>query len=132
VVSAVNYPEMKNLISILFSFYVVFVPFQVAAEMQLLMAEEDGCYWCRKWQQDIGHIYPKTLEGKTAPLVRFDIHDAPEDVEFDKPLHFTPTFILIDDGRELGRIEGYPGEDFFWALLSFIFKDQNISLDQGE
>ncbi len=30
---------------------------------------------------------------------------------------FTPTFVLFDDGREIGRIEGYPGEDFFWGLL---------------
>jgi hypothetical protein len=31
---------------------------------------------------------------------------------------FTPTFILIQDGTEVGRIEGYPGEDFFWPLLA--------------
>ncbi len=30
---------------------------------------------------------------------------------------FTPTFVLIQNGKELGRIEGYPGPDFFWALL---------------
>lgn len=130
--SAVNNPNMKNLISILFGFYVMCVPFQVAAQTQLWMAEEDGCYWCRKWQQDIGHIYPKTPEGQTAPLVRFDIHDAPNAVKFEKPLHFTPTFILVSHGTEVGRIEGYPGEDFFWSLLGLIFKDQNISLDQGE
>ena len=33
------------------------------------------------------------------------------------PIRFTPTFVLVDDGREIGRIEGYPGEDFFWGLL---------------
>ena len=71
-------------------------------------------------------------EGQTAPLVRFDIHDAPNAVKFEKPLHFTPTFILVSHGTEVGRIEGYPGEDFFWSLLGLIFKDQNISLDQGE
>ncbi|MBL3206218.1 thioredoxin family protein, partial [Klebsiella pneumoniae] len=30
---------------------------------------------------------------------------------------YTPTFILVDGGREIGRIEGYPGADFFWGLL---------------
>jgi hypothetical protein len=33
------------------------------------------------------------------------------------PVRFTPTFVLVDEGREIGRIEGYPGEDFFWGLL---------------
>jgi len=31
---------------------------------------------------------------------------------------FTPTFVLMQDGVEIGRIEGYPGEDFFWGLLN--------------
>jgi hypothetical protein len=31
---------------------------------------------------------------------------------------FTPTFVLVEDGTEAGRIEGYPGEDFFWPLLA--------------
>ena len=34
------------------------------------------------------------------------------------PVRYTPTFVLMDDGVELGRIEGYPGEDFFWSRLA--------------
>ena len=33
------------------------------------------------------------------------------------PVRFTPTFVLVDGNREIGRIEGYPGEDFFWGRL---------------
>ena len=29
----------------------------------------------------------------------------------------TQNCLLLDDGRETGRLEGYPGEDFFWFLL---------------
>jgi hypothetical protein len=25
--------------------------------------------------------------------------------------------VLVENGAEIGRIEGYPGEDFFWGLL---------------
>ena len=28
-----------------------------------------------------------------------------------------PVFVLVDKGRELGRIRGYPGEDHFWCLF---------------
>ena len=31
---------------------------------------------------------------------------------------YTPTFVLIDDGREIARLIGYPGEDFFWPILA--------------
>jgi hypothetical protein len=33
-----------------------------------------------------------------------------------KPI-FTPTFVLVEDGREIARLRGYPGDQFFWALV---------------
>ncbi len=101
------------------------------AETYLLMAEEDGCYWCQKWNEEIGHIYPKTAEGRTAPLKRYDLHSETPDVIFARRVHFTPTFVLIDDGTEVGRIEGYPGEDFFWGLVSIMLLEANITLDKA-
>jgi len=35
-----------------------------------------------------------------------------------KGLRYTPTFVLTEGDREIGRIVGYPGADFFWALLA--------------
>jgi thioredoxin-related protein len=113
---------------------VVFVfalaPVAANAETYLLMAEEDGCVWCDKWDEEISHIYPKTAEGRTAPLRRYELHDEAPEVAFEKQVHFTPTFILVQDGVEVGRIEGYPGEDFFWGLLGIMFERAKIPLDQ--
>ena len=84
----------------------------------LVMVEEDGCVWCARWNSDISAIYPKTTEGKIAPLRRLDIHAKPPvNWTFKRSLNFTPTFVLMIDGVESDRIEGYPGEDFFWGLL---------------
>jgi thioredoxin-related protein len=86
---------------------------------ELLMFESDSCQWCRVWHAEIGPIYPKTSEGKKAPLRTVDI-DAPrpDDLDHIQGIRFTPTFVLIDEGgREIGRINGYPGQDFFWGLL---------------
>jgi hypothetical protein len=92
-----------------------------AAETRLLMGVEDGCMWCARWEAQIGPIYPKTTEGEMAPLWQVDINDPlPSDVTLDRPMVFTPTFVVIEDGVEIGRIEGYPGEDFFWGLLGQI------------
>ena len=106
------------------------MPLTASAEQFLLMAEEDGCYWCARWNKEIAHIYPKTAEGQTAPLQRYDLHSETPDVTFVRRVHFTPTFILVEDGREVGRIEGYPGEDFFWGLLGMMFDRAGIPLDQ--
>ncbi len=107
------------------------LPVAAHADPVLLMAEETGCYWCAKWDEEIAHIYPKTSEGRTAPLERYDLRGETPDVEFDRSVRFTPTFILVQDGKEVGRIEGYPGEDFFWGLLNMMFERAEIPLDQA-
>jgi len=95
-----------------------------ALSEELIMFEEDGCVWCARWNRDIGPIYPKSPEGQAAPLRRLDIHDPiPDDVQLARPAFYTPTFVLLRDGVELGRIEGYPGEDFFWGLLGRMLED---------
>jgi len=85
---------------------------------ELVMFESDSCEWCEIWHQEIGPIYPKTAEGRLAPLRRIDIaDDVPRDLAKLRPASFTPTFVLMENGKEITRILGYPGEDFFWGLL---------------
>lgn len=105
------------------------IPSMSWADSQLFMAEEKGCYWCAKWHEEIAHIYPKSPEGHAAPLVRYDLNNEIPDVAFAKSVHFTPTFILVKNGVEVGRIEGYPGEDFFWGLLAMMIRDAGIPLE---
>ena len=103
-----------------------------AQDVQLLMADQDGCYWCERWTEELGEIYPKTAEGRAAPLLRQDIDDPlPEGLTLAKGMHFTPTFVLMVDGKETGRIEGYPGEDFFWGLLGMMLKEAQIPVESG-
>ena len=107
------------------------LPLRLAAEPYLLMAEEPGCYWCGKWNAEIGPIYPKTAEGGSAPLRRYDLRRDSPPVAFERKVRFTPTFILVQDGKEVARIEGYPGEDFFWGLLAAMLEQADIPLDQS-
>ncbi len=84
----------------------------------LLMFEERGCPWCRKWHQEVGPAYPNSPEGRRAPLRILDIHRAlPPEIQLKLPVRASPTFVLVHHNREVGRIVGYPGDAFFWALL---------------
>jgi hypothetical protein len=95
-----------------------------AGELQLLMFEQPGCIYCAAWNDEVAPEYPLTDEGKAAPLRRLQLRDPlPEGIEVVSPPVFTPTFVLVEDGIETGRIEGYPGEDFFWPLLAGLISD---------
>ncbi|MCL3880827.1 thioredoxin family protein [Marivita sp. GX14005] len=88
------------------------------ADPRLVMVEQPGCIYCQRWDAEIAPAYPNTDEGQFAPLLRADLRSGPpEGITYARRVVFTPTFILIENGAELGRIEGYPGEDFFWPLL---------------
>ena len=100
------------------------------AGTELMMAEEPGCMWCAAWNRDIGPIYDKTGEGEAAPLRRVNILDPlPEDITLARSVNFTPTFILLVDGTEVSRLEGYPGEDFFWGLLGDMLQKAQIDFE---
>jgi len=88
---------------------------------ELLMFESATCEWCEIWDQEVGVVYGKTPEGRVAPLRRIDIYETrPDDLQPVRGIVYTPTFVLWERGREVGRIIGYPGEDGFWGLLGVI------------
>ena len=91
---------------------------------ELIMVEQQGCYYCEEWKDQLGHIYPKTPEGKYAPLKTFDITEVDEIKGLERDVIFTPTFILMEKNKELGRLEGYSSEDFFWELLEVILEKE--------
>ena len=96
---------------------------------ELVMFWQKGCVWCERFEREIAPAYDKTDEGKRAPLRRVDIGKAmPPDLGFVRRERFTPVFVLVDEGREFGRIRGYPGDTFFWGLLAGMIE----KLDRGE
>ncbi len=101
---------------------ILFVAAPPAVAAELVMVEQTGCEWCERWNEEIGVIYHKTAEGRHAPLRRVDLRSMPEDLHIARRVNFTPTFLIVENGEELTRLEGYPGEDFFWPLLAIMLK----------
>jgi thioredoxin-related protein len=87
-----------------------------ARAAELIMIERAGCSVCVRWEREIAPIYPKTPEGIRAPLRRVDIGEA-DRLGLAEPVRFTPTFVIVDHGQEVGRITGYRNDDMFWGLL---------------
>ena len=68
-----------------------------ARAAELVMFTRAGCSWCETFDREIEPV--------------------PTDLAFVEVERLTPVFVLVDKGREIGRIRGYPGEAFFWDLL---------------
>lgn len=90
----------------------------LAGASELVMFEQAGCIYCQRWERDVGALYERTDEAKALPLRRVDIQNQKmSGVALASPVRFTPTFVVVDNGREVGRITGYSNDDAFWGLL---------------
>lgn len=83
--------------------------------LRLVMVDDAACIYCRKWDAEVGQIYERSAVGRIVPLERRVKRH--KDLQPFEPLAYTPTFVLVRDGTEIGRIIGYAGPDFFWAEL---------------
>ncbi len=101
----------------------IWMPNTVAAA-ELLYFRSDACTYCEQWDDEVGAIYSKTDEAKIMTLRPVDVHDPqPEDIAFVKGVVFTPTFVVVDKGQEIGRIVGYGSDFFFWENMAVMMKN---------
>jgi hypothetical protein len=131
----VNYSWTRHFSSrvALFSAIIFVSTFVRVHAAELVMFEQAGCTWCEIFDREIAPIYPKTTEGQRAPLRRVNIdHTLPPDLAFVEVERLAPLFVLVENGREIGRIRGYPGEDNFWGLLGVLIKKLDPSGTSGE
>ena len=106
----------RQLVALLAAVLVVLLGSQASAS-ELVMFERDGCPWCRRWNKDIGTIYDQTQEARRLPLRRVNLDRQAPGVTLKEPVRYTPTFVVVDGGAEVGRITGYISDDSFWGLL---------------
>lgn len=90
---------------------------------ELVMVDNRGCSYCAKFNREVAPRYDSTGAGKRAPLRKVNPYKKwPADLAGVKPAPFTPVFILVHKGREVGRFAGYTGEAKFWAHLQPLLK----------
>lgn len=89
-----------------------------ASAAELLMFELEQCAPCQLFEKQIGRIYDRTEESRIAPLHRLAFGTPPPEYAYVRPPAVAPSFVLVDHGRELGRIEGYTSDELFWMNLS--------------
>lgn len=85
---------------------------------ELVMFELGTCIYCAVWNDAVGSGYGDTTLGQRAPLRRVDLrHRRPDDLQHVTGVRMTPTFVLLHQGEEVGRILGYIDSPTFWGQL---------------
>lgn len=103
-----------------------------AAPLRLMMVDQEGCVYCAAWDAEIGPGFGQSAEGKAAPLLRVDIDGPwPDGIVLDRRPSLTPTFILLRRGVELGRVEGYVGDTYFYPVLAEMMQDAGVPVPPG-
>lgn len=99
-----------------------------AEDLTMVMVEQHGCVYCARWNAEAAPAWPNTEVGQAAPLRRVDRFDLPDDLDFVSRPIFTPTFVLVRDGVEISRVEGYDPE-FFWPLVERMVESARAAAD---
>lgn len=99
------------------------LPAAPGQDLGLIMIQDPACRFCRKWEAEVGKTYAQTAAGRAAPLLRVT-RGAAQIASF-APVVYTPTFILVRGGREIGRIVGYPGKSYFYEELEALLSRAN-------
>lgn len=103
-----------------------------ATPLRLMMVEAKGCVYCEAWHREIGPGYRASSEGRAAPLLRVDIDGPwPDGLALDRRPTITPTFVLLRDGAEVTRLEGYPGARVFHSLIGAMLANSGARTPGG-
>lgn len=96
---------------------------------ELWMFSSPNCGACQQFEREVGDRYARTAEGRRIPLHRIGLHaPRPPQLADIAEVRGTPTFVLLDANREIGRITGYSSDELFWMRLAALIADIGTGL----
>ena len=95
---------------------VISVPVAARA-MELVMFESPTCGTCKLFKREVLPIYASSPAGKVFPLWVAGMRDKVP-FRLNEPVTFTPTFVWVDGGVEVGRFAGYYGKERFFRIVN--------------
>ena len=92
-----------------------------ANSLELVVIEADGCIFCEIFRSDVLPSYEASEQGKQMPASFVDINDMEAThIEFKGAVDIVPTFIVVKNHREVGRISGYVGPENFFHSINYL------------
>jgi len=87
--------------------------------VELLVFEHKDCIYCRVFRSDTLPRYRESGQEAKAPIRFISIeHTDTQALKLNNSIQTVPTFVLMQNGAEVGRITGYWAPDNFFKMLS--------------
>ena len=86
--------------------------------IEIVVFEAPGCHYCEAFRERLGARYAASTSHHTAPL-RYVDATQPEAAGFplNGEIKLVPTIVVMQDGREVDRLEGYPLPEMFFSMI---------------
>jgi len=97
-------------------------PIESSYAATLVMVGWKACPHCLRFNREVVPDYSANQTGRRVPLREISILEWPSDLKGIRRVHSVPAFILVDNGREVGRFFGYSGEKGFWNNLDSLLR----------
>lgn len=88
-----------------------------ARAMELFAFEAPNCGACKVFKREVLPIYAASPAGQVFPLWVVDM-GSKVPFRLAEPVTFTPTFIWVDNGVEVGRFSGYRNKEQFFSIVN--------------
>jgi thioredoxin-related protein len=96
------------------------------SRLEILVVEIDNCIYCGLFRRDVAPTYKVSGRAKTIPMRFIDINAPDVDrLALNAPIDSVPTVLVVENGRELGRIAGYVGPEIFFHSLNRLLPDSS-------
>lgn len=92
-----------------------------SANLQLVVMESPDCTYCDIFRRDVLPAYEASERAKELPVRFVDVNDAAAaKLELQTPVDIVPTFVVVKDNKEIGRIPGYVGPENFYHAINYL------------
>ena len=88
-----------------------------ARAMELVAFEAPNCGACKVFKREVLPVYAGSPAGKVFPLWVVDM-GSKIPFRLAEPVTFTPTFVWVDNGVEVGRFSGYRNKEQFFSIVN--------------
>jgi thioredoxin-related protein len=92
-----------------------------ASNLELVVMEAPGCTYCGIFRRDVLPAYEASERAKDVPIRFLDVNDVSSTkIDLETPVDIVPTFVILKDNKEIGRIPGYVGPETFFHTINYL------------